>query len=117
MQSKLSYAVKYRGRSGRDARSGGFFECTVHTKPGPLTLQAVYWGEERDRRFTICIDDQLLVREQLNGEVPGNFIERDYPIPANLSAGKNQLRIRIEPEPGVSAGPVFGLRVYGPTTG
>jgi DUF1680 family protein len=115
LQSKISYAVKYRGRSGRDARSGGFFECTMHTKPGALTLQAVYWGEERDRRFTISIDDQLLVREQLNGEVPGNFIERDYPIPANLSAGKNQLRIRIEPEPGVSAGPVFGLRVYGAT--
>jgi hypothetical protein len=115
LQSKTSYAVRYRGRSGRDARSGGFFECTVRTKPGPLTLQAVYWGEERDRRFTISVDEQLLAREQLDGAVPGKFFERDYPIPATLSAGKQELRIRIEPEPGVSAGPLFGLRLYGPT--
>ena len=116
LQSKISYAVTYRGRSGRDARSGGFFECTLRTKPGPLLLQAVYWGEERDRRFSISIDDQLLAREQLNGELPGSFLERDYPIPPNLSAGKSALRVRFEPEAGVSAGPVFGLRVYSPST-
>jgi DUF1680 family protein len=115
LESKISYAVRYRGRAGRDARSGGFFECTVRTKPGPLTLQAVYWGEERERRFKILIDDELLATEQLNGEKPGNFFERDYPIPAALSAGKSALRVRFEPEPGVSAGPVFGLRLYGPS--
>jgi uncharacterized protein len=115
LQSKISNAVTYRGRSGRDARSGGFFECTLRTKPGPLTLQAVYWGEERDRRFAIYIDGELLAREQLGGAVPGNFFERDYPIPASLCAGKSALRVKFEPEPGVSAGPVFGLRLYDPT--
>ena len=117
LQSKISYAVIYRGRSGRDARSGGFFECTLRTKPGPLTLQAVYWGEERDRRFAIYIDGELLAREQLSGALAGNFFERDYPISANLYAGKSALRVRFEPEPGVSAGPVFGLRLYGPPLG
>jgi DUF1680 family protein len=117
LQAKISYAVTYRGRSGRDARSGGFFECTLRTKPGPLTLQAVYWGEERERRFAIYIDNALLAREQLNGEVAGAFLERDYPIPALLSSGKSALRVRFEPEAGVSAGPVFGLRLYGPPAG
>jgi hypothetical protein len=112
MESKLSYPVVYRGRTGRDARSGGFFECNVKTRPGPLTVQATYWGEERDRRFAILLDGVVLASEQLNGTGPTDFFERDYPIPETLSKDKTTLRIRFEPEHGVSAGPVFGLRLY-----
>jgi len=52
-ESKISNAVVYRGQPGRDARTGGYFEFTAKTQPGPLVLQATYWGEERDRRFNI----------------------------------------------------------------
>jgi DUF1680 family protein len=112
LESKISYPVVYRGRTGRDARTGGFFECTVKTRPGPLTLQATYWGEERDRRFAILVDGVALASEQLNGSGPGDFFERDYPIPEALTQGKPTLRIRFEPEKGFSAGPAFGLRLY-----
>jgi len=112
LESKFSYAVVYRGRTGRDARTGGFFECTVKTRPGPLTLQATYWGEERDRRFTILVDGVTLASEQLNGSGPSDFFERDYAIPDALTQGKSTLRVRFEPEKGFSAGPAFGLRLY-----
>lgn len=112
LQSKISYAVVYRGRAGRDARSGGFFECSMKARPGPLTLQATYWGEERDRRFIILVNGAILVREQLSGAGPSEFVERDYSIPAALTNEKALLRIRFEPETGFSAGPVFGLRLY-----
>ncbi len=115
LESKISYAVVYRGRTGRDARSGGFFECTVKGSPGPLTLQATYWGEERDRRFKVMIDGVIVAGEQLNGAGPGDFIEREYSIDEALTRRKPQLRIRFEPETGFSAGPVFGLRLYAGT--
>ena len=35
LESKISYYVVYRGRSGRDARSGGFFECAMKARSGP----------------------------------------------------------------------------------
>jgi hypothetical protein len=112
LESKISYPVVYRGRTGRDARTGGFFECTVRTGPGAMMLQATYWGEERDRRFTILVDGIALASEQLNGSGPSDFFERDYAIPAALTRGKTTLRIRFEPEKGFSAGPAFGLRLY-----
>jgi DUF1680 family protein len=112
LESKISYPVAYRGRGGRDARSGGFFECTMKTRPGPLTLQATYWGEERDRRFTILIDGVVVAREELNGEGSSEFVQRDYPIAAQLTKDKSALRVRFQPDQGVSAGPVFGLRLY-----
>jgi hypothetical protein len=111
LESKMSYPVVYRGHPGRDARSGGFFECNVKTRPGPLTLKATYWGEERDRRFTVLVDGVVLASEQLNGAGPTDFFERDYPIPESLSKDKTMLRIRFEPQNGVSAGPVFGMRL------
>jgi hypothetical protein len=112
LESKISYSVVYRGRAGRDARSGGFFECTMKARPGPLTLQATYWGEERDRRFKILIDGTIVASEQLSGAGSSSFVERDYSLPLTLTNDKAVLRIRFEPEAGFSAGPVFGLRLY-----
>lgn len=111
LESKFSYPVVYRGRAGRDARSGGFFECTMKARPGPLTLQATYWGEERDRRFKILVDGTIVAGEQLSGAGSNYFIERNYSIPLALTDEKAVLRIRFEPEAGFSAGPVFGLRL------
>jgi hypothetical protein len=112
LESKISYPVVYRGRAGRDARSGGFFECTMKARPGPMTLQATYWGEERDRRFKILVDGIIVTSEQLSGAGPSAFFERDYSIDEALTREKSTLRIRFEPETGFSAGPVFGLRLY-----
>lgn len=114
LESKISYAVVYRGRAGRDARSGGFFECMMKASPGPLTLQATYWGEERDRRFKILVDGVIVADEQLSGAGPGSFVERDYAIDQALTREKSTLRVRFEPQTGFSAGPVFGLRLYAP---
>jgi DUF1680 family protein len=112
LEAKLSYPVVYRGRNGRDARSGGYFQFTLNTRPGPLTLQATYWGEERNRRFRILVDDVVIANERLEGSKPGEFFEQDYPIPTALTAGKTSIRVRFEPETGVSAGPAFGIRLF-----
>jgi uncharacterized protein len=111
LQSKTSYAVVYRGRTGRDARSGGYFECQMKTRPGRLILRATYWGEERDRRFGILIDGERVANEQLNGGGPSDFFERDYAIAEGLTHGKSNLRIRFEPDIGFTAGPAFGIRL------
>jgi DUF1680 family protein len=115
LQSKISYPVIYRGRAGRDARSGGFFECSMKARPGRLTLQATYWGEERDRRFTILVDGAIVATEQLSGAGPSEFMERNYSIPPELTNEKAVLQIRFEPQTGFSAGPVFALRLYAGT--
>jgi len=114
LDAKISYPVVYRGRNGRDARSGGFFEFTMKTRPGPLVLQATYWGEERNRRFRILVDGVVVAQERLTGERPGEFFERDYPVPPELTKGKSEVRVRFEPETGVSAGPSFGVRLFSP---
>jgi DUF1680 family protein len=112
LTSDISYPVVYRGRNGRDARSGGYFQFRLKTRPGPLVLQATYWGEERNRRFKILVDGVAIAADQLTGDHPGAFFERDYPIPPALTQGKAAIVVRFAPDPDHTAGPVFGVRLF-----
>jgi hypothetical protein len=111
LASAISYAVSYRFRPGRDARTGGYLEFDAAVRDEPLVLRAVYWGGERDRVFHVVVGGQRVATVRLQGEHPGEFIERDYPLPDALLRGKRSVRVRFEPEPGHTAGPVFGCRV------
>jgi uncharacterized protein len=114
LDSKISYPVVYRGRNGRDARSGGYFQFRMKVRPGPLTLRATYWGEERNRAFRILVDGTSIAHETLDGAHPGIFFDQDYPIPPGLTAGKTSMLVRFEPDPDHTAGPAFGVLCLGP---
>ena len=111
LTSAISYPVSYRFRPGRDARTGGFLEFDAAVRDQPLVLRATYWGGERDRRFDIEVEGRRIASERLDGERAGEFIERDYPLPTELLTGKSRIRIRIQPQPGFTAGPLFGCRI------
>ncbi|GAO39813.1 hypothetical protein SCH01S_39_00980 [Sphingomonas changbaiensis NBRC 104936] len=115
LTAKNSYAVTYRGRHGRDARTFGFFEFTSKVRPGPLVLQATYWGEERDKLFDILVDGTRIATEKLSGEHPGDFFDKDYPIPEALTKGKETVKVRFQPaNDKTRCAPVFGVRVFTP---
>jgi hypothetical protein len=111
LTSETSYAVSYRSRPGRDARTGGYIEFDAAVRDEPLVLRASYWGGERDRLFHVEIDGLRIATQRLQGEHPGEFIERDYALPRAALAGKRTVRVRFQPEPGHTAGPVFGCRI------
>ncbi|MCJ2185776.1 glycoside hydrolase family 127 protein [Novosphingobium beihaiensis] len=112
LTSEISYPAAYRGRNGRDARSGGFFEFAMKVKPGPLVLQTSYWGSERSRVFDILVDGQKIATQRLNADRPGKFFDVDYPLPEALTRGKSSVQVRFEPHDRSSAGPVFGVRLF-----
>lgn len=112
LEADISYPVVYRGKNGRDARTGGFFSFMMKVKPGPLVLQATYSGEEKNRDFNITVDGVIIAHVVLNGDQVGEFIEQEYHIPAKLTEGKEKILVRFHPQNGRTAGPVFGCRLY-----
>ena len=112
LTSDKSWPVSYRNRNGRDARAGGFFEFTMKAKPGPLVLQATYWGEERDRDFDIMVDNVKVATQHLDGDAPGKFVDIEYPLPRALTENKTQLKVRFVPHDRSTAGPVFGVVLF-----
>ncbi len=117
LESEQSWPASYRGRNGRDVRSGGYMAFTLKTRPGPLVLQATYWGEDKNRDFDILVDDVKVASEQRKGDAPGKFVDVDYPLPIALTRGKSSLRVRFVPHEGKTAGPVFGARLLAAGTG
>ena len=111
LASNISYALVYRMRKGRDARTGGFFEFRLKTAPGPLVLQATYWGEERNRIFDILVDGETIATQSLDAPKPQSFVDVDYAVPERLTRGKPSVVIRFQPHEGRTAGPVFGVRM------
>ncbi|WP_454886737.1 beta-L-arabinofuranosidase domain-containing protein [Sphingomonas oryzagri] len=114
LTSDISYPVVYRGRQGRDARSGGFFQFRMAVKPGPLMLEATYWGDERKRAFDILIDGQKVATQELEALKPGEFVDIDYAVPETMTRGKKTVMVRFQPHTGHTAGPVFGVRLFTP---
>ncbi len=117
LESEQSWPASYRGRNGRDVRSGGYMAFTLKTRPGPLILQATYWGEDKNRDFDILVDDVKVASELRKGDAPGKFVDVDYPLPVALTRGKSSLRVRFVPHEGKTAGPVFGARLLAAGTG
>jgi hypothetical protein len=111
VESAISYAVLYRGRRGRDARTGGFLSFKVKAGTGPVLLRASYWGEEKRRRFHVVVEGERIASQQLEAPARARFVDYDYLVPAHLTQGKQSITVRFEPEPGYTAGPVFGVRV------
>ena len=110
LQSDGSYALSYRRRAGRDARTGGFIAFTLRNTATARVLRLRYWGDETRRRFRILADGELIANERLDGNRGLDFVDVDYALPAAV-AGRAILQIRIEPETGYSAGPAFGCWV------
>ena len=111
LTSDISYPVSYRGKNGRDARSGGFFEFAMKTKPGPLVLQATYWGGERKRDFDVLVNNVKVATQHLDNDKPGKFFDVEYPLPAALTRG-GSVQVKFVPHDGDTAGPVFGVRLF-----
>jgi DUF1680 family protein len=115
LESHLSHTTTYRGRHGRDVRADGYFQFRMNVRPGPLLLQATYWGEERNRQFEIFIDGQKIATQRLDADHPGEFFDVTYPIPEALTRGKQDVMIRVVPAAGMTrAGPVFGMGIFTP---
>jgi hypothetical protein len=106
-----SYSVSYRGRSGRDARSGGFFEFDLACAPGPLILRTTYYGDERARDFDVLVAQVRVATQHLDTDRPGQFFDIEYAIPEDLTRSTQRVRVRFAPHDGSSAGPVFAVRM------
>jgi hypothetical protein len=85
----------------------------MKVRPGPLTLQAAYWGEERNKHFVIKIDGTTIATQRLDAERPGEFFTVDYPVPEALTKDRADVLMRFEPVAGPNrCGPVFGVRLF-----
>ncbi|MBN2012218.1 glycoside hydrolase family 127 protein [candidate division KSB1 bacterium] len=98
----------------RSARDNGYFSYDLTTNSEiNLSLFVRYWGAEwGGRKLDILIDGEKLVTEDNTGVWNlSQFKDVIYSIPDAMVNGKSHIRVRFQPLPGNTAGPVYIVRL------
>jgi DUF1680 family protein len=113
MQGEQSSSGEFNGRRWRDARNGGWFSFELKVPPDqPVRLLCTYWGSDGGgREFDVLVDGTKIATERLENNRPGVFYDQAYPIPAELTKGKERVTVRFQAHPGRMAGGVFECRI------
>jgi len=95
----------------RDAVEGWFSYRMKVSADQPMDLLCTFWGgEQGQRQFDILIDGKVIATESLGSSKPGEFYDKAYPIPADLTRGHEEVEVRFQAKPSNTAGGVFGVR-------
>lgn len=97
-------------RKWRHATDGGWFAFDMKVSPdAPMDLLFTFWGDDGgNRSFDILVDGTLVTTQTLNRDKPGEFFDKVYALPADLTKGKSKITVRLQAKPGNMAGGLFG---------
>jgi hypothetical protein len=100
----------FDGKRWRGAR--GWFSYELKVEPDkPLTLVCTYRGSEgRLRSFDILVDGEKVATQTLEIH-PGELFDFEYPLPEQLTRGKQRVTVKFQAQPNSIAGSVFDVRV------
>jgi len=100
----------HQGRVWRHAPNGWFSYGLKVLPAAPMEILCTYWGGENQRAFDVLVDDEKIAEQRLHNDKPGEFFELAYPLPLELTRGKESVTVTFKAHPDNIAGGVFGLR-------
>jgi DUF1680 family protein len=101
----------FEGKRWRAARNGWFSFDLKSAPDKPLTLVCTYRGSEgRPRSFDVLVDGEKIATQTLEIH-PGELFDFEYPLPEQLTRGKERITVKFQSRPNAMAGSVFDVRV------
>jgi hypothetical protein len=103
--------ARVAGRTGRGGR--GWFSIDVPVdSAAPMALVVTYHTDSRrPRTFDILVDGRTIAQERFEQSSVSRFVDREYPLPAELVKGKQKVSVRFQATNGNDIAAVFGLRM------
>jgi DUF1680 family protein len=110
LRAEKSSSGELRGEKWRQAVNGGWFSYDVRVLPGqPMALLCTYWGSDVGRTFDIFVEGTKIATQTVNVNFPGDFFDREYKIPSELTRGNEKVCVRFQAPDEGAAGGLFGL--------
>jgi DUF1680 family protein len=111
MQGEDTQTGDFYGRKWRHAV--GWFSYEVKVLPGqPQQLVATFWGGDVGaREFDVLVDGKIVGTQKLDNARAGKFFDVVFPLPSELTQGKQSITVKFAPHPGNLAGGLYGLSV------
>lgn len=100
------------GRLWREAVDGGWFSFEMKVAPNkPMALLCTYWGADKgNRAWDILVEATMIGGEDAPINKPGEFVTKAYPIPAELTKGKQTVAVKIQARKASLTASVFDCR-------
>lgn len=100
----------------RMAQAGGHFAYRMSTGGHTaLSLLVRYHGAEcAGSAFDILVDGNTVAGETIDAAGDDSFVSREYPIPAELVAGKDNVEVRFAARDSRPTAPVYHVRLVAP---
>jgi PAS domain S-box-containing protein len=114
LQSSRSSTGVFRDAHFRHARGPGWFSYDLKVDPdASQALLVRYWGQETGRRtFDLLVDRRLLATENPVGKWDRpEFVDVEYPLPADWLTGQGRVTVRFQGHPGHMAGGIYDVRI------
>ena len=102
---------EFSGRKWRHA--AGWFSYELKVQPDqPQELVATFWGGDAGaREFDVLVDGKIVATQKLANNRPGEFFDAVFPVPAELTKGKQSVTVKFAAHPGNLVGGLYGVRV------
>ncbi|MDR6529895.1 DUF1680 family protein [Caulobacter rhizosphaerae] len=84
--------IQLNGRSGRKLNPGGWLEMTLNRRPGRMSLQLVYWGQDAGQGVKVLVDGAPAGVIETPADKRDGFFAVDLPLPP----GAGPARVRLE---------------------
>ena len=105
------YSLEY-GRGYREARDKGYFSFILDKgKEEDVYLCLSNLEIEEDRAFTLYVEDEMLIKEDLKSEGQPILSNSFYSIPREIIKNKEKIEVKIESEEKLSTGKIFSIRL------
>ncbi len=102
----VSVVGMHLGRGWRHAEDWMSYDLAVDPQK-PTTLSCIYWGSDVGRSFNIEVDGKVIATQDLDMAKPSLFLRVDYPIPTELTQGRDKVTVSFRKVSGFVGG-LFG---------
>jgi DUF1680 family protein len=100
-----------RNRHWRDAKGWFSYKLTDKNKEA-ANLRITYFGRDRNKQFSVLINDQPLAKVTLDGTHGNDFYTVDYPITDELTKAANGvLKVKFVAADGSTTGDIYEVRL------
>jgi len=114
LEGKDTQAGRHQGRFWRHARDSFSYQLSVLSDEA-MTLCCTYWGSDGGKRtFDILLDGRKVAEQSLDHQRPNEFFEVEYPLPPELTRGKEKVSVTFQAHESNLAGGLFGCQMLKP---
>ncbi|MCX6343504.1 MAG: hypothetical protein NT018_00350 [Armatimonadetes bacterium] len=116
-RSTISHQAKCNkvGTKGREAEQDGWFSFEMKVLPDqPMQMVCKYWGFDYWRECSVKVDGKEIAKQSLARKKPDEWLIETYPIPEELTKGKDKITVRYESTGWSIVGGLYGCRIVKP---